>query len=250
MVIRGLEDYRLTKNGLLKLAERAVVFSVQLAGVRIEELKPLSPKRRDATLRAALKSQLARLVRRFPEAALRSRDPKKGSWTLDGALPANQISRLASQPEVAYVDIIAVAGRSRRGQPAGQGWFCVWGVVAVQVEGKRSGMVTIEDRFVLVKASDDQDAVNRLRPLWETYGEPYLNPHGYFVRWQLVEIADVYPLFDDTLSPLGTEVYSRLRERRMKAEYSWNGRDSAPNKRLQPTAPGGIDKAPRLKRKR
>lgn len=222
MVVHGLEDYRLNVAGLAKLGARPVNFSVQLTGVPLARLMPLSPKDRDATLRATLKRQLARLVRRFPEAALRSRNLRKGSWTLDGTLPANQIQRLASQREVANVSITAIAGRSKRRRPAREEWFCVWGVVAIQVEGQRSGKVDVEDRFVLLKARDDQDAVNRLRPQWELYAQPYLNPSGRLVRWQLVAIKDVYSVPDENPSPKGTEVYSRLRTVRMKPEYRWN----------------------------
>ena len=30
------------------------------------------------------------------------------------------------------------------------GWFCVWGVVAIQIEGQGNGTVDLEDRLVLV----------------------------------------------------------------------------------------------------
>ena len=59
-----------------------------------------------------------------------------------------------------------------------EGWFCVWGIVAIQVEGQRSGMMTVEDRFVLVKACDARDAARRLGPAWKSYAAPYLNPDG------------------------------------------------------------------------
>jgi hypothetical protein len=114
------------------------------------------------------------------------------------------------------------------------GWFCVWGIVAIQVEGQRSGRMTVEDRFVLVKAFGVDDAVERLGPAWKQYAEPYLNPEGSLVRWQPVEIKDVFGLSDDTLSPEGTEVYSRLRSVRLKPEYRWRP-GSAPKKRLQRT---------------
>jgi hypothetical protein len=223
MAVRGLDDYRLTVDSLARLGAAAVAFSVQLRGIPLPKLTPLSPRERDSRLRATLKNQLTRVARRFPEADLRSRNPKKGSWTLDGRLPASHIRRFALQPEVADVWIEEIVGRSRRRRAPRERWFCVWGVVAIQIEGQRSGTIEIEDRLVLLKAYDFQDAEDRLRPEWEQYAEPYLNPNGYLVRRQLMEIKDVFSVHDEELSPKGTEVYSRLRTVKMKPAYRWQG---------------------------
>jgi hypothetical protein len=119
--------------------------------------------------------------------------------------------------------ITSIEGRSaRRSQPK-LAWHCVWGVVAIQVEGQRGGRIDLEDRFLLVKAYDAEDATNRLGREWERYATPYLNPYGYLVRWQLVSIEDVYALNDDQLSDHGTEVFSRIRSAKMKPEYRWIG---------------------------
>jgi hypothetical protein len=178
-----------------------------------------------------LKRQLATLTRHFPEGGLSSRDAKKGSWTLDGSLPANRIRRLADRPEVSDLWISAIEGRSRSLPAPEEAWFCVWGIVAIQVEGQRSGMMKVEDRFVLVRAYGVEDAVDRLAPAWKEYAKPYLNPEGYFVRWQLQEIKDVFALHDDSLSPEGTEVYSRLRTVKLRSEHRWRP-TAASNKRL------------------
>jgi hypothetical protein len=228
MRVCGLDDYRLTVASLERLGARTVTLSLQLKGVSLSALIPLSPRERDARLRATLKRQLARLTRDFPEANLKSRNPKRGSWTLDGRLPANKVRRLARQPEVAELWVSAISGRSKRSRPAKEGWFCVWGIVAIQVEGQRSGMMQVEDRLVLVKALSPEHAVARLGPTWNKYAEPYLNPAGYLVRWQCVEIKDVFALFDGQVSPKGTEVYSRLRTVKVKPEYQWRS-SSAPS---------------------
>jgi hypothetical protein len=241
MNIRGLSDFRLTAAGLERLGPRPVTFSIQLSGIQLAKLTPYPPRQRDARLRAALKRQLASLTRHFPEAGLKSRDPRRGSWTLDGSLPANRIRRIAKRPEVAELWVSAIEGHSRYTRPARQGWFCVWGIVALQIEGQRSGMMKVEDRFVLLKASSPDDALYRLEPAWKEYAEPYLNPHGYLVRWQLVKIEDVFELYDEKVKPEGTEVYSRLRSVKLRPELQWRP-ISAPNKRLQRTPLAGVKK--------
>jgi hypothetical protein len=221
MKVSGLNDYRLTVASLNGLGARAVTFWLQLKGVSLSVLMPLSPREREARLRPTLKRQLARLTRDFPEANLKSRNHTKGSWTLDGALPANQVRKLARQPEVAKLWVSAIEGRSRPRRRAKKRWFCVWALVAIQIERQRSGTMEVEDRLVLVKALSPDDAVEQLRPTWDEYGEPYLNPEGYLVRWQFIEVKDVFELFDQHISPKGTEVFSRLRTVKVKPKYRW-----------------------------
>jgi hypothetical protein len=72
-----------------------------------------------------------------------------------------------------------------------------------------------------VKANDTDDAQRRLQRMWTRYAEPYMNPDGYLVRWQLISIRDVYALFDEAIDPRGSEVYSKLRTVRMRPEYRW-----------------------------
>jgi len=222
--IFGLDDFELTPSGLVKLGSRSVKFSVQLRGQRLSRLLRLQPKQRNLTLRDTLKQQFRKLARRFPAANLRSRDERTGSWTLDGSLPARSIVAFASQREVQDLTVDSIDGQKRLTRRATLGWFCVWGIVAIQIEGRTKGRVDIEDRFVLVKAYDATDACRRLRRKWLRYAKPYLNPYGYLVRWQLVSVRDVYFVMQDNIDPRGTEVYSRLRTEKMKPEYRWSPR--------------------------
>ena len=219
--ILGLDDYQLSPAALSRLGDQSARFSVQLSGLKLPILVPLRPKQRSLKLRAALKQQFKRLTQRFPEAHLRSRDERKGSWTLDGTLRALRVLAFASRPEVQDLTIHSIDGRRRIARRPMLGWFCVWGVVAIQIEGRTNGKVDVEDRFVLVKAYDAKDARRRLRQEWADYARPYVNPHGYLVRWKLVSVRDVYSVMQDQLDPRGTEVYSRLRAEKMKPEYRW-----------------------------
>jgi len=227
--ILGLNDYRLTAPGLIRLGEQRVRFSVQLIGLKLESLVRHQPRQRNLKLRAALKKQFKQLANRFPEAHLISRDQRRGSWTLDGELPARRVSALASQSEVQELTILSIDGRRRTLVRPTLGWFCVWGVVAIQIEECTRGNVSVEDRFILVKAYDATDACRRLRQEWSSYARPYLNPDGYLVRWQLASVQDVYAVMQAELDPRGTEVYSRLRTERMKPEYRWHRKRKASN---------------------
>jgi hypothetical protein len=234
--VRGLAHYGLTVAGLAKLGRRSVRITVQLKGQALSRLVTLTPAKRNAQLRRALKHQFATLSRAFPDAALASRDELKGSWTLDGQLAAARIRALASRPEVAHVSVERIEGRAKRPQRKQLAWFSVWGVVVIQIEGHRKGSVELEDRLMLVKGYDAADAVRRLDAVWARYATPYMNPAGHLVRWKLVSVRDVYEVPDYQLSPAGTEVYSRLRTSPMKSEYRWRLDRSAPKKALQPAS--------------
>ena len=112
-------------------------------------------------------------------------------------------------------------GLRKKRQTPRDHWFCVRGKVAIQIEGQTRGRVTLEDRFVLVKASNPKNAQQRLAREWRAYAEPYLNSDGCAVRWKLIGIENVYELTEDDIDPHGTEVYSQLRYERMKQEYRW-----------------------------
>ena len=117
--------------------------------------------------------------------------------------------------------LYTIDGRRKRVRRSVPAWFCVWGVVAIQMEGKIKGAVSLEDRLVLVRAMSPDDARRRLERMWSKYAEPYMNPDGYLVRWKLISVQDVYELSDNEINPRGTEVYSRLRRVRMRPEYRW-----------------------------
>jgi hypothetical protein len=219
--IIGLDAFGLTRAALLRLGPRPVHLSIQLTGETVSKLWHLRPKQRDATLREKLAKQLNHLRLGFPTVEFVSRGKGKPSWTIDAVVPANQVAALASRRYVKHLMIDTIEGRRQRFRRSGLAWFCVWGVVAIQVEGQVHGSLDLEDRLVLVKANDTDDAQRRLQRMWGRYAEPYMNPDGYLVRWQLISIRDVYALFDEAIDPRGTEVYSKLRTVRIRPEYRW-----------------------------
>jgi hypothetical protein len=187
----------------------------------VSELRHLRPKQRDATLRETLANQLQRLRQQFPEIEFVSRGKDKPSWTIDAVVPASRVRDLASRPQVNHLMLDTVEGRRKRLRRSGLGWFSVLGVVAIQVEGQVKDSLDLEDRLMLVKANDPEDAQRRLQRMWSRYAEPYMNSAGYLVRWQLISVRDVYTLPDEAIDPRGTEVYSKLRRARMQPEYRW-----------------------------
>ncbi|MBN1422686.1 MAG: DUF4288 domain-containing protein [Planctomycetes bacterium] len=196
--------------------------SVHLAGRTASSLARFAPGERLVRLRKALAVQSDRLVRAFPEAELTRTG--EDEWTLEGTFPARRLGELAARREVESLWLLRIEGLRAKARVPELHWFCVWGIVAIQVEGRSRGPATVEDRLVLVKAREEKDAKRRLRSEWAAYAAPYLNVRGDLVRWKLIEIQGVYGLLDREIDPRGTEVFSRLRSERMTSKHRWSGR--------------------------
>lgn len=222
--IYGLADFKLNRTQLKRLGARPVSLSIHQRGPALSRLFELRPSRRQKRIRDVLRAHLVQLQRAWPDAGITARGSGRHPWTLDAVVPASAVDRLAAEPGVSNVWVHKIRGiRPRRFRRQAR-LFCVWGSVAIQIENRTRGLVHIEDRLVLVKASSKEGAKKRLIKEWREYAAPYLNSRGELVRWKLVEVPDVYELFDEEIDPNGTEVYSRIRSKLMKPLYVWNPR--------------------------
>jgi hypothetical protein len=222
--ILGLDRFGLALSTIRKLGSRPVHVGILQRGIPLSRLTQLRPSERVKRESRHLRDGLALLQRRWPKAGITARGDGRLPWNLDAVLPATEVHRLARARGIAYLNIQRVKGLKERKaswERRHLSWFCVRGTVAIQIEGRARGLVTVEDRFVLVKAYDEKDATRRLEKNWRQYAEPAMNSSGELFRWQLLKVSDVYDLGEEDIDPKGTEVYSRLEFKRMKPEYAW-----------------------------
>ena len=222
--VHGLYRFGLTLPALTCLGTRTVQLSIQLRGRSVQQVARLSPRKRMAAIKTSLAQQLERVRRAFPGLEFTPRGNTRASWTIDVKARADQVIDLARRREVAALFVDSIKGRRARTQRRSRRWFCVWAVLAVQIEGRRKGHVTLEDRLVLVKALSMNEADSSVRRQCAQETEPRVNPNGELVRWALVSVQDVFELFDDAINPRGTDVYSRLRRALMRPEFIWSSR--------------------------
>jgi hypothetical protein len=223
--IVGLVRFGLTPTRLKRLGDRLVHISVQQRGLTAKTLRPFRPAERRARLGVCLRRGLKSLIARWPDAKFTARGNGKHPWTLDAVVPARIVERLAGTPGMEFVFVNSVRGLRAKQSARVRRWFCVWCCMAIQIEGRRRGMISVEDRLVLVEARSAKEAeAGVVRQFRRTHEEaPYLNGAGYFVRWKLTGIEDTYELLDKEIDPGGTEVYSRMGARRMRAADRWDG---------------------------
>jgi hypothetical protein len=232
----GLDGLGLTESSLRRMGSRRVEAVLHLNTYQVSKaVSRLPPSERHEYLARRVDRWIKTLKRRFPVATFRvkeaRRDPARARrWfelptNLTVVGPARALPEMARSASVQSVFVSKVPGhRRRRRSPEKDGWFCVRAAVAVRVEGVSRGLQTVEDRFVLVRASDFDDAERRLRSMWREYAEPYLNPQGRMVSWALEEVVDVFDTMETELDPRGTEVYSKLHGRRLRPGLVWRPR--------------------------
>jgi hypothetical protein len=221
----GLEDYRLKLGDLRRLGDRRIDISVSLRAPDFKPLFPLPPQERNAWLHEFLSEALGRVRSRWPGTAIVPRGNNL-PWTSDSTIEARHLPDILRYLELSSVFVEKIRGLRKKREPRQLSFFAVRGRVALQVEGQTEGLMSMEDRIVIVRAFSAEDAERRLKPEWESYGEPYLNSNGEMVRWHLVEIEDVYELDTSEIDPRGTEVYSRLSRHRVRPELVWNPRSA------------------------
>jgi hypothetical protein len=134
---------------------------------------------------------------------------------------AREILNLVPETAVESIYVTRVAGHRRRSRVSQLTWYCVRALIVIRVEQAAAGLQTTEDRLIVVRASSLNDAKKRLKKKWQEYATPYLNSEGQMVSWSLDKVTDVYDTGETEIDPAGTEVYSKLGQRRMRPEYVW-----------------------------
>ncbi len=229
MRVTGLERFGLREASFRRLGTRKVLAYVHLRTYDVTPgVQRLLPSKRLAYMAARVDRWIEGLHRSYPELSFRIRNKsraRRGSQLPSSLVvqgPAHEVLALADAAGVSAIHVTGIAGRRRRRPPKSPlEWYCVRAFVVIQVERARSGMQSTEDRFLLVRASSFEDAKKRLKREWQEYSRPYLNSEGQMVSWRLDHVLDVYQTGETDIDPAGTEVYSKLGHRRMRAKYVW-----------------------------
>jgi len=105
-------------------------------------------------------------------------------------------------------------------------FYCVRMTVVIYVEGIASKKHDAEERFVLVKAKSFDEAYEKAELQGKNYGDPYINPYGRLVKWQIESFDDCFDTDITSFEDLESgEVYSKLKKIKSKSIKVWNGKD-------------------------
>ncbi|MDO1451917.1 DUF4288 domain-containing protein [Rhodocytophaga aerolata] len=223
--IGGLEDWNLSEERLTHLTNRACV-RIHLAYPDYKTFLAYPPaaRRREIarTFREAF-SALKLLLKGIPFERIGSSVRPRG---VKVELPLHRVGELIREDFIGHISIEAIDGLEKKAAREPEGSF--WSIkarFATQIEDQESGLQPYEDRILLIKAVDEQDAQKKLLKSFESYEEPYLNASGRLVRWKFEKFLDAYDTSVSSIeafsSEQGVEVFSELANRKLKPEDVW-----------------------------
>src|SRR5262245_40109729 len=191
--IYGLEDFGLDLRKLRELGSVAVQLSAHVRYPDEKKLFRFSPAERADRIRKNCEKWARQVLERWPSSDVRALRSRRRWYGLAGTVEARHVSKLLQLEQLADIWIEKIGRRKRpRARRNELRWFAVRALFAIQVEGQMSGSQDYEERIVLVKARDFDDAVRRLQKDFRAYAAPYLNSSGEMVRWSFEELIDVY----------------------------------------------------------
>lgn len=220
----NLEDWIFTKE--MKPSERKLQVSVYLRYPKVEDITHIELNDRKKYRDNFLKKQLETLLKKIEFAEFNLIGSKKSPRGIKTAISLAELPAIAKLVCVGNVYIEKVQHARKPKVPQVLEFFCVKMTVAIQIEGVVSGMQTYEERYVLVKAKDYEDAYHRVAKQEKSYAEPYLNSDCRLVRWKIESYDDCFSTcIKDTDSfneHTGNEVFSVLKSRKLNKDRSWS----------------------------
>jgi hypothetical protein len=222
----GLDEFSLDMKKLTKLGTLPITVRIHFKYPNASKLFSLSPSERKQKIEEWYKKVYSVVIRKLPTKIIEPFKPankKESPRGVTAVLEAKKFHSLLKIPNLEFISIDKIPGYKRK-KPVKvevDQWFAVQARFAIQIEGQTKGIQTYEDRILLVKATSSNKAEKKLLREFKEYSKPYLNSDGYMVRWMFEKVLDTYRLFDDEILEEGTEVFSVMKNRKMKPEYQW-----------------------------
>ncbi len=224
--IKGLEDWIIDKG--FPDEKRNVEVSIHPKYINIKTIYNLSPKDRTAKAAEDKKSKIEKILRLNLFTSYKITGTLGYPSGLKAKMPFLALSKLNKIASIAYIFINKVDKAKRKISKASSEFYCVKMTVVIEIEKRKKGIQTIEDRMVLIKAKSFDDAYRKMEKVKNKKVEPYLNNYGELVRWRIESLDDCYKTDlhspDDLNNPEGIEVYSKLKGRRLTSDRVWNGK--------------------------
>ena len=222
-----LRDYGLTYPQFLKLNKKVKIV-INLKYPKYEKFYIYSPEDRRKKINEVLKREYDSLVKILPNKDLKKNVFKKGIISVEAELLSSCVKLLENRKFIESIRIEKIDGlkKKKKKEKREKLWYAVRANFSIQIEGFKGGLHQYEDRIIIVKAYDHEDAEKVAEKEFKEYcGEPYLNTDLRMVRWQYEKITDVFELlsvYKDKFEHSGTEVYAKFRMRKLKPEFEWH----------------------------
>lgn len=221
----NLDDWGLTENDLAGLNNLADV-RINLTYPGYEALLAYAPAERLKRIRAELRQEYAALKPWLKGLPWKRFGTHMRPGGVQVQLPLRYLPALLALSEVGRVFVKSIENRERLEEPDEPTFWAVEARFAVQIEGETTGRQMFEDRMMVVKALDEEDAKRKLLLEFEAYATPCLGGGGRLVRFQFEKFlrADWLNFASlDVAAEEGFEVFSTLKYRQLRSGMEWFG---------------------------
>lgn len=221
MNILGLEKYRLSEIDLKVKHQDTVIRGTLYFKYYQDRLQliDLTPKERGKLICQQLRTDLKKVIKEIDSYDWEIIGTKFKPRGLKGQITPKRLFDLKTIELIDRFFIEQIEGIDEIKEEKTEKFYSVIGLFAAFIEGYdylNSTQMT-EERFLLVKAIDSDDAEKKALIEFENYTQDaYLNDDYRYVNWKLVEIQDIYETDTDKIDPNGTEIYSIWKRRKLK----------------------------------
>lgn len=223
-ILGGLGDWNVSEADAKHLKNKAAV-RIHLAYPHYTTVLTYAPAARRREIARMLREEFSALKRFLKDIPFE----RIGSAVRPGGakvnLPLDQVAELLQQTFVGHTSVDAIEGLEKKEPEPEPVFWSIKARFAIQIEAEESGLQKYEDRIMLIRAFDEADAREKLLKSFESYAEPYLGASGRLVRWKFERFLDAYCTSvysaEDFSGEAGVEVFSELRNRKLKPEQVW-----------------------------
>lgn len=224
--IYSLDDFGLKITDLKNLNKKVYVdihflFSKIVYGdyKKLSKLHPSKRKEMLVNLRKTCHKELKKIV---PLSKLKLVGSNRHPTGMEGWIHSADLYELRSNKFIEDIWIKKISGLKKIRQVKENSehkWYSIKCHIVIQIEGQKKGLQTHETRVNLVRAKTEAQAVRKCKAELYTWKEPYMNSSGEYVRWKLVEVIDVWEIYEDPQKEDIVEVYYELKDKRFSSKY-------------------------------
>lgn len=229
MKISGLEDFGITPSDLSN-HYATTKFQIKISFTYypdVEGLKVYPVEQRRVLLGQYYRDQLKVVKANYPTRDYQIEGTRRIPRGITGQLTGQQLSELESNQQIKWLSVEQVEGLEKIEKPSIPEpdacplpmYYSVQGLFVAQFDDLdiNSGVQLTEERVVLVKAMDQDEAKKKAQTEFDKYSEwEYFTSSHHFVKWKFLKILDMYDVGVSGIDPEGTEIYSIWKRRKLK----------------------------------
>lgn len=210
-------------------SEKLATVKIVMKYVNTDNFMEIPPDERKSIIRNFLQQQYARLKKDFTLKNIKLEKKRTEPRFLEAQLKLKELFDLQEKEYVLNIIVKDIEGvaqtepeEDKEEKP--DSFFTVLARFAILIEGRTSGLQAYEERFVLLKAKNEEEAEKKALDILPKQDEPYLNSDKRYVWFKFEEIINIQELYARDINDFNTdgiELYSERKDRRMKPGDEW-----------------------------